>query len=254
MLSVDISIEILTLGPSIRSITQHHNLLLLGKPSMTGAVLTLPLIMRGRHACVQQPTHMSRSRCARPHGTPWMQWHWFQSPWMDGILRAGSMFPVGSTGGMLWHKEPITSVWIVLPQNLQPWPLSWPRWLEPLAGERGPTDQLRHNHRLWLGRCLIPSPQSLLLTVTFVQIACGSSLDPKIHRTAMQPSQLSSQLSVHPCPVSCPVSIKSGKNHGPRDRLCNHLHTHFTSRPVIQVELVYVEQAMNTLVWKNSII
>lgn len=33
---------------------------------------------------------------------------------------------------------------------------------------------------------------------------------------------------------------------GSKDYLCNHLQT--------QVELAYVEQVMNTLVWKNSII
>lgn len=90
------------------------------------------------------------------------------------------------------------------PSALQPglaqqvtWPLSWPRWLEPQAGERGETNHLRHNHRFNLWCCLIASPQSFLLIVIFVQIAFGSSLDPKTHGTAVQPSPLYSLL----CPA-----------------------------------------------------
>lgn len=42
MMFVDISLKMLTLGPLIRSIICHHNLLLMGKPSMTGIILTFP--------------------------------------------------------------------------------------------------------------------------------------------------------------------------------------------------------------------
>ena len=42
MMFVDISLEVLTLGPLISSIIRHHNLLLMGNPSMTSAILTFP--------------------------------------------------------------------------------------------------------------------------------------------------------------------------------------------------------------------
>lgn len=42
MMFVDISLKMLTLGPLIRSIICHHSLLLMGKPSMTGIILTFP--------------------------------------------------------------------------------------------------------------------------------------------------------------------------------------------------------------------
>lgn len=54
--------------------------------------------------------------------------------------------------------------------------------------------------------------------------------------------------------LSCPVNIKAGKKHSPRDFLCKYFHAHFTSNPATEVELVYAEQAMNTFGWKNSII
>lgn len=46
------------------------------------------------------------------------------------------------------------------------WPLSWPRWLGALAGQRGDTNHGMHKHLLQLW-CLISSLQSFLLIVIF---------------------------------------------------------------------------------------
>lgn len=97
-----------------------------------------------------------------------------------------------------------------------------------------------------------PSPllTVLFLTVLFVQIAFGSSLDPKIHRTATQQSQHTIYMLSPARPFSCSVNIKTAKNQGPRNPLCSHVHTRLQQSCHVKQEYVYVEQPMDTLVWK----
>lgn len=176
---------------------------------MTGAILTFPECspqeMRQRRARVPWATHTSqcgmRVRTAHRGCSETVSHHygWHSACWL-GFQSGGQMacFFIGGIHHFCLGRA------LSEPSALQPglaqqvtWPLSWPRWLEPQAGERGETNHLRHNRRCNLWCCLIASPRSFLLIVRFVQIAFGSSLDPKIHGTAVQPSPLYSLL----CPA-----------------------------------------------------
>lgn len=176
---------------------------------------------------------------------------------MDGTLHGDFVSSQGE-GGVLLDKESVTSVWIVLYQNPQPWSLdfsasdmapelttwAWNLWQE--KGERWTSSGITtyfsfgaaytHSPNPFFDCCICPNS----IWTTF------GSLD----------SEMSSAVS-HA--FSSPALIltskyQTGQNHGPWDRLCNPLHIHLTNSPVTQVELVYAEQSMKTLVWKNSII
>lgn len=63
-----ISVKILALGPLIGSIICHYNLLLMGKPSMTGIILTFPGMQTKTSVCRLTNTSMTvRARVPTLH-------------------------------------------------------------------------------------------------------------------------------------------------------------------------------------------
>lgn len=178
---VDISLEVLTLGPLISSIICHHNLLLMGNPSMTSAILTFP--------GVQPPSNETKiSVCplAKTHIPVWDACSHIAHCGCSGTVSHGCgrcfacclCFQSGQQVARLWIRgihhfcsgHPLSE-----PSARQPglalqvtWPLSWPRWLGALAGQRGDTNHMRHKHLLQLWCCLISSLQPFLLIVVLL--------------------------------------------------------------------------------------
>lgn len=109
------------------------------------------------------------------------------------------MFPIRGTGGILLdvrNSSLLFGSFFTRTVNPAAWPCTarytaptLATWPAPLAGERGEElvlAQLRPS--AW--SCFTSSTLSKpVLTAVFVQIAFGSSLDPKIQRTEVQQSQ-----------------------------------------------------------------
>ena len=175
---VDISLEVLTLGPLISSIILHHNLLLMGNPSRTSAILTFP--------GVQPPsneTKMSVCPLAKTHIPLWDACSHRAHRGCSGAVSHGCRwrfacwlcFPSGEQVARFWIRgihHFCSGCSLSEPSARQPglalqvtWPLSWPHWLGALAGHRGDTNGVRHKHLLQLWCCLISSLQPFLLIV-----------------------------------------------------------------------------------------
>ena len=104
---VDISLEVLILGLLVSSIICHHNLLLMGNPSMTSAILTFPGVQPPSNetkmsVCPLVQTHIPvRDACSHTahcgcsgtvsHGCRWRFACW--------------LFPVRGAGGTLLDKR-----------------------------------------------------------------------------------------------------------------------------------------------------
>lgn len=107
MMFVDISLEVLTLGPLISSIIRHHNLLLMGNPSMTSVILTFPGVQPPSNetkmsVCPLAKTHIPLwDACSQ--STLWMQWN--SLPWLQMALCMLTVFPVRGAGGTLLDKR-----------------------------------------------------------------------------------------------------------------------------------------------------
>lgn len=93
MIFMGISVKILILGPLIRSIICHYNLLLMGKPSMTGIILTFPGMQTKTSVCRSTNTSMTvRERVSTLHTVA--QWttpyHYGWCSQFDYVYRQGS--------------------------------------------------------------------------------------------------------------------------------------------------------------------
>ena len=117
MMFVDISLEVLTLGPLISSIIRHHNLLLMGNPSMTSVILTFPGVQPPSNetkmsVCPLAKTHIPQwDACSQ--STLWMQWN--SLPWLQMALCMLTMFPVRASllpshGRGLWPRDVLKKV------------------------------------------------------------------------------------------------------------------------------------------------
>lgn len=102
-MSVNIPIKMLTLGPLIRSISCHYNLLLMGKLSMTGMILTFPGMQPTGHetrmsAWPSDARPVAVKACmSAPHAV--MRWNNLLSLWM-GLCMLIS-FQSANPGGIL---------------------------------------------------------------------------------------------------------------------------------------------------------
>lgn len=109
------------------------------------------------------------------------------------------MFPIRGTGGILidvrnssllfgsfFTRTVNPAAWTCTASYMAPTLATLPA---PLAGERGEELVLAQPHRSACPASPLPLFPSFLLTAVFVQIAFGSSLDPKIQWTEVQQSQ-----------------------------------------------------------------
>lgn len=128
---MDISIKILTLGPLTRSIICHYTLPLVGKPGMTGIILTFPGMQsrgNGTEQCVRvdQHTVMVRARVSTLHtaGQCTAPCHYGWCSQFDYVHRQGSRWLSS------WCKS---SSHLLTPSLPQPSPPQPGLALQPLA-------------------------------------------------------------------------------------------------------------------------
>lgn len=177
--------------------------------------------MRQRWVCVHWPKHTShcgmhahRAHCGCSgtvsHGCRWRFacWLCFQSGeqvahfWIRGIHH----FCSGRSLSEPSARQPGLALQVT-------WPLSWPRWLGALAGQRGDTNQEAQTPTSALVLLNLFNPFFWLLYYYIVThmncfwIIFGSQQCPQTSCTLC---------SLQPCPVSCPVGIKTGKKPWPR--------------------------------------
>lgn len=140
---MDISIKILILGPLIRSIICYYNLLLVGKPSMTGMILTFPGMQpRGNETktsvCMSTNTSVTvRARVSTLHTA--VQWttpyHYGWCSQFDYVYRQGSRWHSS------WCKNSslLFTPFSTTTHHAAAWTCTaapgWLLWLEPLAGK-----------------------------------------------------------------------------------------------------------------------
>lgn len=217
---MNISIKMLALGPLIRSIICHYNLLLMEKPVWLAWFWLLqecsPLEMRQRPVCVRLPTHPWPSgRAHAPH--PTTRWHHLLSLWT--VLCTLTILPVRVPGGILLdvRNELLLSVSLSMATlcpaarthtagpRLDPW---WEK------GERATTSGSTASFSFRATQSLPPPPSPFCdcpICPSSVWIIFGA----QDSQDCKQRSQHTTS-SLQPFPLSCAVNIKTGKRHGPR--------------------------------------